>query len=375
MSAFEPGSTFKVVGATALLEASQVHPMDVFDCENGQFRVHGLTVKDWKSFANLTFAEVIQNSSNIGIIKAMEPLDSKKLFNIARQFGFSEKSGVRFPYENEGSLKNSNKWSSVSKSEISIGYEVSVTALQLAMAYASIGNGGILMKPRLVEKIKSPSGYDQDVDKIDAIRRVASETTMNTMSEILEKAVSNGTGANAFLPGLRIAGKTGTAKKLHNGKYVSEYIASFASFYPANDPDYALVIVIDHPRKDGYTGGMVAAPVAKEIYRRIYNLRGEAPVSYKPAERTVAKAKNPEYTKRSLKGQLLSSVMPVMKADNTEFKMPDLMGMTMKNSLSSVYSMSVKPEIHGSGRVIRQKPTPGKPIKPGQSVEIWYGNR
>jgi cell division protein FtsI (penicillin-binding protein 3) len=375
MSAFEPGSTFKVVGATALLEASQVHPMDVFDCEHGQFKIHGITVKDWKSFDNLTFAEVLQNSSNIGIIKAMEPLDSTKLFSTARKYGFSEKSGVRFPYENEGSLKNNNNWSAVSKSEISIGYEVSVTTLQLAMAYASIGNGGILMKPRLVEKISSPSGYDQDVDKIDAIRRVASESTMNTLAGILEKAVSSGTGANAFLPGLRIAGKTGTAKKLENGKYVSQYIASFASFYPSDDPEYALVIVIDHPRKLGYTGGMVAAPVAKEIYRRIYNLRGEAPASIQDLNRSVAGVKPPAPATHSLQGQLLSSVIPVMKADNKAFEMPDLQGMTMKMCLSAVYRMGITPTINGSGRVIRQRPAPGKQLKPGDSVEIWFGDQ
>ena len=373
MSAFEPGSTFKVIGAVALLEASRVHPLDVFNCENGEYDIHGIKITDWKPFQNLTFAEVIENSSNIGTIKAVEALDDKALFKMARKFGFSEKTGIRFPYENEGSLKNNKLWSAVSKSEIAIGYEVSVTTLQLAMAYSSIGNGGILMKPRLVEKFRSPSGYEQEVDPLDAVRRVASEETMRTMSDILEKAVSQGTGGKAYLPGLRIAGKTGTAKKLENGKYVSQYIASFASYFPAEDPQYALVIVVDHPRKGGYTGGMVAAPIAKEIYRRIYNLRGAAPVPYESTTPNPLVSSRSKGTTLSQDGRLLSAAIPVLKTDLKEFSMPDLMGLSMKMSLSALYAMGAEPNVHGSGRVIRQIPAAGMTLKPGQTVDIYFG--
>ncbi len=373
MSAFEPGSTFKVVGATALLEASQVHPMDVFDCEGGSFAIHGINIKDWRSFENLTFSEVLQNSSNIGIIKAVEALDASKMFSTARKFGFSEKSGIQFPYENEGSLKNNKYWSRVSKSEIAIGYEVAVTSLQLAMAYSAIANGGILMKPQLINKFKTPGGYEQEVDKMDAVRRVASESTMHTMADILEKAVSQGTGTRAFLPSLKIAGKTGTAKKLKNGKYVSEYIASFASFYPADDPEYTLVVVVDHPRKGGYTGGMVAAPVAKEIYRRIYSLQGHTPEPYLQADAPNSSRSVQDRSSASLQGQLLSATMPVMKAGGALLTMPDLKGMSMKMSLSGLYAMGLKPVPHGSGRVIRQIPAAGKTLRAGQSVEIYLG--
>ncbi len=374
MSAFEPGSTFKVIGATALLEANKVHPMDVFFCENGKYSTHGINIKDWRSFENLTFSEVLQNSSNIGIIKAMDNIDDAKLFSTARKFGFSEKSGIQFPYENSGSLKNSKYWSAVSKSEISIGYEVSVTSLQLAMAYSAIGNGGVLLKPQLIDKFRTPGGYEQQVDRMDAIRRVASENTMHTLANILEKAVSQGTGSHAFLPNLRIAGKTGTAKKLKNGKYVSEYVASFASFYPVNDPEYALIVVVDHPRTNGYTGGMVAAPVAKEIYRRIYNLRGHAPEPYIQSASSLDPECKEVRRKSSLQGHLLSSAMPVMRVNSEQLNMPDLMGMSLKMSLSGLYAMGLKPISHGSGRVIRQVPTAGKALKAGQIIEIYLGD-
>jgi len=373
MSAFEPGSTFKVVGATALLESNKVHPMDVFDCENGKFSIHGLDIRDWRPFENLTFAEVMQNSSNIGVIKAVEALDDAKLFATARKFGFSEKSGIQFPYENGGSLKNSKHWSSVSKSEIAIGYEVSVTSLQLAMAYSAIGNGGVLLKPQLIRSFSRPSGYEQKVDEMDAIRRVASENTMNTLAEILEKAVSQGTGGGAFLPNLRIAGKTGTAKKLENGKYVSKYIASFASFYPVHDPEYTLIIVVDTPRKRGYTGGMVAAPIAKEIYRRIYNLRGNTSDPYLQAASPMDTDQYESKPGESLNGRLLSAALPVMKVNAGQQSMPDLKGMSMKMSLSGLYAMGMKPIVHGSGRVIRQIPTAGKALKAGQNIEIFLG--
>lgn len=372
MSAFEPGSTFKVVGATALLESNKVHPMDVFDCEGGKYAVHGIIVKDWKSFENLTFSEVIQNSSNIGIIKAVDALDETNMFNTARKFGFSEKSGIQFPYENSGSLKNSKFWSDLSKSEISIGYEVSVTTLQLAMAYSAIGNGGILMKPQLIKKLKTPKGHEQPIDQMDALRRVASVKTMNTLSDILEKAVSQGTGTNAFLPSLKIAGKTGTAKKLKDGKYVSEYVASFASFFPSDDPEYTLIVTIDNPRSGGYTGGMVAAPVAKEIYRRIYNLRGRETEPYLQAASDEVKEKQPS-PPRSLQGQLLSASMSIVKANSAEISMPDLQGMSLKMSLSGLYALGLKPVSFGSGRVIRQVPQAGKTLKSGQTVEIYLG--
>ncbi len=373
MSAFEPGSTFKVIGATALLESNKVHPMDVFFCEDGKFSIHGITIKDWRPFENLTFSEVLQNSSNIGVIKAMEQLDDAKLFMTARKFGFSEKSGIPFPYENTGSLKNNKYWSSVSKSEISIGYEVSVTSLQLAMAYSAIGNGGVLLKPQLVKKFRTPGGHEQEVNRMDAIRRVASESTMHTLSDILEKAVSQGTGNRAFLPNLKIAGKTGTAKKLKNGKYVSEYIASFASFFPSNDPQYTLIVVVDHPRAGGYTGGMVAAPIAKEIYRRIYNLRGQAPDPYLQTASSIGSDKFKKTSHPSLKGHLLSSSIPVMKAVAGQLTMPELLGMSMKMSLSGLYAMGLNPVSHGSGRVIRQVPTAGQDLRAGQTVEIYLG--
>jgi len=374
MSAFEPGSTFKVIGATALLERNAVHPMDVFYCENGKFQTHDIEINDWKPFDNLTFAEVLQHSSNIGIIKAIDRIDNSQLFTTARKFGFSEKTGVQYPYENGGMLRHTKNWSLVSKAEISIGYEVSVTSLQLAMAYSAIGNGGVLMKPQLIHSFTSPKGFVKEVDRMDAIRRVASKQTMSTLSGILQKAVSSGTGSQAFLPSLQIAGKTGTAKRLKNGEYVDEYVASFASFFPSHDPEYTLIVVIDKPTRNGYTGGMVAAPVAKEIYRRIYNFQSHESQPHLQVSLPADESPTPDAKKpKSLRGQLLSSTMPVMKAAVGVQSMPDLKGMSMKLSLSGLYAMGLNPVVHGSGRVIRQVPKAGTRLKPDQTIEVYFG--
>ena len=369
MSSFEPGSTFKIVGASACLEGDHLEPSEKFYCEDGRFKIMGVTISDWRSYGTLTFAEVIQNSSNIGIIKATERLGKAELFEHARRYGFSEKTGITLKGEANGSLKNYTQWSGISKSEISIGYEVSVTALQMAMAYSAVANGGYLMRPQLVKAIRTPEGFTQTIDTMDVVRRVASGETMATMREILCQAVELGTGTKAFLPSLDIAGKTGTAKKLEDGEYVNEYLASFASFYPAADPVYALVVIIDNPRRQGYTGGMVAAPVAREIYRRIHNLRRVSPKKAPTNSEPVLA--DDQKRRFRFSGELLSSALPVLKAESTHIEMPELRGSSMRASLQTLSSIGIQAVVHGSGRVVRQTPAPGTRITSESNIELY----
>lgn len=369
VSTFEPGSTFKVIGATACLSTKAVDPMDKFDCENGTYKIYNITISDWRRYQTLTFAEVIQNSSNIGTIKAVDRVPEAVLFDFARDFGFSERTGITFPGEASGSLKRVEDWSGVSKSEISIGYEISVTALQMAMAYGAIANDGILMRPRLVQYFESPRGAVKKVDKVFAIREVAKPEVMHTLSGILKCAVEKGTGTKAFLPYMDIAGKTGTAKKLEDGRYVDKYVASFASYFPAHDPIYALVVVIDQPSRHGYTGGQVAAPVAREIFRRIQGLRAVSP-THSP-EMPTENAPVERKTDKELAGQLLSSTMPVMKAGHAVTEMPELRGSSLLSALQVLSLMGVDAERHGSGRVIRQVPAPGTRITPETTVKLY----
>lgn len=369
MSTFEPGSTFKIVGASACLEGDHMDPGEKIYCEEGRFKVMGITISDHKPYGTLTFAEVIQNSSNIGIIKATDRLKEAELFNFARRYGFSEKTGVTYKGEASGQLKNYTRWSGISKSEISIGYEVSVTALQLAMAYSAVANGGYLMKPQLVRGIQTPEQFASTIDTMDVIRRVASGETMATMRGILRQAVETGTGNQAYLPYLDIAGKTGTAKKFKNGEYVKEYVASFASFFPADNPVYTLVVVIDNPRQYGYTGGMVAAPVSREIYRRIHNLRRVDIKRPAETEKPTIAEKNKPLLK--LSGELLSTAMPVLKADVSKTEMPDLRKHSMRAALQILSAFGASAEVSGNGRVIRQSPSPGTLITADSDIKLF----
>lgn len=358
-SAFEPGSTFKIVSATAALEKSIVQPDEKIYCENGSYRLtNEVTVTDWKPFKLLSFREIIQESSNIGVIKVSSRLDPIDLFATARAYGFGERTGINYQGESDGLLKNVNEWSGVTQSEISIGYEVSVTGLQLTLAYAAIANGGYLMEPVLVRYIRDQTDNYLKVDNVDVVRKVASSKSIETLIGMLEDVVSQGTGHYANIPQLRVAGKSGTAKKLVNGKYVSQYLASFVSFFPSDDPAYVLAVIVDNPRRGGYTGGMVAAPVCQHVFSRIYNLDQDNII----LEPVPESPRTPEPEPKMMAANLLSSVIPVAKSQIDTDRMPDVRGLSKIKALQALSTVGITPHWVGSGRVVRQIPAPNQSI-------------
>ncbi|OIO67021.1 MAG: hypothetical protein AUJ47_00765 [Candidatus Marinimicrobia bacterium CG1_02_48_14] len=359
-SAFEPGSTFKIVSATAALEKAIIQPDEKIYCENGSYKLTStVTVTDWKPFKFLSFREIIQESSNIGVIKVISRLEPMDLYMAARAYGFGERTGVNYQGESDGLLKNISEWSGVTQSEVSIGYEVSVTGLQLALAYGAIANGGYLMEPVLVRYIRDQEDRFLKVDNVDVVRKVASSQSIETLTGMLEDVVSQGTGHAANIPLLRVAGKSGTAKKLVNGQYVSRYIASFVSFFPSDDPAYVLAVIVDNPRRGGYTGGMVAAPVCQNVFSRIYNLDQDniilEPVPESP------RAPEPEQ-KIMMAANLLSSIIPVAKSQIETNRMPDVRGLSKIKALQALSTVGVTPRWVGSGRVVRQVPAPNESI-------------
>jgi len=366
---FEPGSTFKLVGATALLKNRLISADDKIYCENGQYRFAGIRITDWKPFRTLTFAEIIQNSSNIGVIKAISRLKDVQLYDMAREYGFGEKTNITYPGEARGRLRNYTRWSKASRGEVAIGYEVSATALQLTLAYGAVANGGYLMEPVLVKEMRYPDGGHKELDKPQVVRQVADPQTVTTLKYFLQRAVSNGTGHRAYLPGLQVAGKTGTAKKLENGRYVDRYIASFISFFPSDHPLYVLAVMVDNPRRNGYTGGMVAAPVAKAVFKRLYNLyqpQFMAPAENAPPEPVESVAAFPQL----LQGEILSSAMVVMP-QGKQWTMPDLRGLSLRAALQILSQLQLAVHVHGSGQVFRQIPAPGHKLKPRSDVTLY----
>ena len=265
--AYEPGSTFKVVTFAAALERSKLRLDEHIDCGRGKYRVGRHVIKDHKVFDVLTPPEIIQHSSNVGAMVVGARLAKADFHAAIRAFGFGATTGVELPGESPGLLQRPDKWSALSKPSISMGQEIGVTALQLTTAVAAIANGGLLMKPRLVQHTADASGDIVEPVEVRVRRRVMSETTAARLRTMMETVVGeDGTAASAAIAGIRIAGKTGTAEKVVGGRYApGYYVASFAAFAPADDPQLVVLVAIDEPRGGSHYGGVVAAPIVRRI--------------------------------------------------------------------------------------------------------------
>ena len=264
---YEPGSTFKVITASSVLEEGLVHLHERFFCENGAYRVTGGHVlHDHVPHGWLTFEEIIDESSNIGVYKVAARIDGGRFYRYLKDFGFGEIAGIDLPGEAKGIVYPRNKWSKLSMMALPMGHEIGVTSLQMLCAVSTIANKGVLIKPRIASSIKDKDGNVIKSYKPEERRRVVSEDTARLVTEILVKAVEDGTGVNARLNGYRAAGKTGTAQKIEpNGEYShTKFVASFIGFAPADAPVISIAVVIDEP-KGSYYGGTVAAPVFKYV--------------------------------------------------------------------------------------------------------------
>lgn len=270
---FEPGSTLKTVLAAAALEEGIVRLDDEYDVSKGYIVVGGKRINDLHKNDILTFQEVIQRSSNVGAVQIGMELGEQKYYRYIREFGFGEKTGIDFPGEIKGILRDPSDWSGTSLAALSIGQEIGVTPLQILRAYAAIANGGELMRPYIVSDIISPDG--QIVKEVSPIveRRIISRKTAGKVTDILKTVVEEGgTARKAYIKGNLVAGKTGTAQMFdHRKKRYSreKYISSFIGFVPADNPRLALIVVIYEPKGESY-GGIVAAPVFKEIIEHTF---------------------------------------------------------------------------------------------------------
>jgi cell division protein FtsI (penicillin-binding protein 3) len=265
---YEPGSTFKMITASAALEEQLFSPADMIYGEDGRYVVENTVVHDHHKHGWMSFAEVIHKSSNIGIIKVGQRLGPELLGRYVQLFGFGQRTGVDLDGEVRGLTKEPKDWGRRSLASISMGQEIGVTAMQLVMAASVIANGGWLMQPYVVAEIRSSSGVTMARFQPTPRRRVISAETARTMTTVLRGVVQpGGTGTRAAVPGYDVAGKTGTAQKLDpsTGRYsTTRTVASFVGFLPAGDPQLAILVIVDEPRTDQW-GGTVAAPVFQRI--------------------------------------------------------------------------------------------------------------
>lgn len=268
---YEPGSTFKLITGAAALEAGVVTPQSLFDCSKGYIEVAGKRFSDVHKEGVLSFEEVIQKSSNVGVIQIAQKLGGQKLYEYAKQFGFGEKTGIDLPWEAKGVLRHPSRFSGTSTAAISIGYEVSATPIQILRAYAAVANGGYLPLPHVIGQILSAEG-----EAISGFREEKTRVIRPETAAILKRILGlvteeGGTASQAAVKGNRVSGKTGTARLYdpQTGRYSNSYVSSFVGFVPAHDPKVIMIVVIKGAKGAIY-GGLVAAPVFSEVAEKAF---------------------------------------------------------------------------------------------------------
>ena len=273
---YEPGSTMKVVVAAAALEEKVMMPGSMVFGENGRMTIANTTIHDHEKLGWMTFAQMIQKSSNIGAAKTGMLLGEQRMYRYLQAFGFGQRTDVDLPGEVGGLLKSPREWGRRSLASISMGQEVGVTPLQMVSAVSAIANDGVLMKPYVVSEVRDQKGQLLKNILPHVRRRVVSPDTARTLTTILEGVVTNGTGMKAAISGYRVAGKTGTAQKVdpRTGTYSSSLsVGSFVGFVPADAPRLAMIIVIDEPQGEAW-GGVVAAPVFRRVGEQVLTYLG-----------------------------------------------------------------------------------------------------
>lgn len=345
---YEPGSTFKVITSSAGLEENVVKPDDRF-YDPGYIMVAGKRIKCWRSHnphGDQSFAEGIKNSCNPVFVEVAQRLGKEKLYKYIKAFGFGTVTGIKLPGEASGIVRNVNAIGPVELANISFGQGISVTPIQLITAFSAVANDGILMEPRIAKKVIDDEGKTVNEFQPRIVRQVISKETSATMRQILEAAVAP--TASSYIPGYKVAGKTGTAQKAEGGIYVSgKFVSSFCGFAPANDPKISVLVVIDEPGGAQHFGGVIAAPVARSI---IYDTLRYLDVK-------------PQYTEEEQK--LMQKPL---------VKVPEVRNMALKDAIKILaqsklkYSVETEYEHNMESTILDQTPKPGADINEGSIV-------
>ncbi len=381
---FEPGSTIKAFLLAASLEESVVTEDSTFDCERGSYRIGGHVVNDTHAHGVLNVREIVVKSSNIGAIKLGEQLGYQRFCEYLRRFGFGGKTGIDLLGEREGYIRPVEQTEPLDRASLYFGQGMSTTALQMAMAMAAVANGGLLMRPYVVDSVKDASGSVVKKTPPVVIRRVLSEDTARTVARILEDVVSEeGTGSQARIRGFRVAGKTGTAQKVDSVTKTysnDKYVAMFAGFVPVEDPEMVILVVIDEPEGSPY-GGVTAAPVFCEVGRWSLNHIGVF-----PSENSFSVASGPPTTKLSQKKLVLhvensrgttgdnspGNSERVGQDEDMVSSLPDFSGMGMREVLTQGRRLGLEVTLEGTGLAAEQEPPPGSPLDEAKRLRVRF---
>jgi len=412
---FEPGSVFKIVTASAAYEHNLIPPEKRFNAENGIYKValrggKFRTITDSHKHDVLTFQEAMEQSSNIVMAKAGNIIGPENLYRQARDFGFGIPTGVDLAGEVRGRLKKPHQWSGTTLQTLAYGYEVAVTPLQIAAAYAAVANNGELMKPFVIAQVVDADGNRIREQLPQRIRQVVSNETASLLSKALEGVVEHGTAIEVRINGVRIAGKTGTARRIIDGKYeAGYYTASFVGFFPVEDPQVVCLVMMDNPRSRGYYGGSTSGPIFHAIAERVVHTSWkfsrpaaspsgteEKETTTVPDVRNVQKAIAGKILEgRGLKGQMFGNGDVVVRqspdpgaiaekgdvirlALNDEpvtdtkglVAVPDVRKMTIRRAINRLVIDDFDIEVQGSGLVVNQYPPSGQKAMAGSKVRL-----
>ncbi|WP_096154730.1 MULTISPECIES: stage V sporulation protein D [Bacillus] len=352
-STYEPGSTFKIITLAAALEENKVNLMkDTFN-DDGAAEVAGARLRCWKKggHGHQTFLEVVQNSCNPGFVELGQRLGTDKLFEYIKSFGFGEKTGIDLQGEGKGILFKPERVGPVELATTAFGQGVSVTPIQQVAAVAAAVNGGILYQPFIAKEFVDPL-TGKVVSRTNPVqkRRVISEETSKQVRYALESVVAQGTGKNAFVDGYRVGGKTGTAQKAKDGRYLeNNHIVSFIGFAPADDPQIVVYLAVDNPKGTVQFGGVVAAPIVGNIMDDSLRAMGV------------------EKRKGQIEKELAWPDVPLVEV-------PNLLGMTKRELQQQLVLLQL--DISGDGdTVVQQSPAPGEKVKEGSKIRVYMSGK
>lgn len=349
-STYEPGSTFKIITLAAALEEGKVDLEKDRFYDPGFVEVGGARLRCWKKggHGSQSFLEVVQNSCNPGFVELGERLGKEALFKYIRDFGFGEKTGIDLQGEGKGILFPLDRVGPVEQATTAFGQGVSVTPIQQVAAISAAVNGGTLYTPFIAKELINPANGEILMKKSpEAKRKVISKETSDEIRYALENVVAKGSGKKAFVDGYRVGGKTGTAQKAQNGRYLeNNHIVSFIGFAPADDPQLVVYVAVDNPKGTVQFGGVVAAPIVGEIMGDSLRAMG-----VKPRKDQIEKE--------------------LTWMDSPMIEVPNMVGLTKKD-LGELY-LNLKIEASGTGdTVVKQAPQPGIKLKEGSTIRLYF---
>lgn len=382
---FEPGSVIKTFTVAGALASGAISPHQRIDCEEGAMQVAEYTIHDSHRFTELTPAEILAYSSNIGTAKIGAALGRAGLFRVLRRFGFGARTEIDLPAEAEGILRHYKRWYEMDAATISFGQGMSATSVQLAAAMAAIANGGRLMKPLIVSRVTDADGNLIEEFAPTVRRQVVPSNVARLVGDMLTGVTApGGTGTAAALDGYLVAGKTGTAQKAdyaHGGYAAGKWVATFVGFVPADRPRLVISVAIDEPVIDHY-GGVVAGPVFRRIALESLRHLGVPPSHGGGRLADIVKQKEARDEAEAL-ASAEGAASRAAEADEPrdgkheqealaegEVRVPDLRGMGARAAVVALHKQGFVPALSGSGTVIEQTPAPGSHAPKGAAVTL-----